>query len=462
MEGSHVYKRRGWYYICNTSRAYNGIQIVHRSVDLRGPYDSRVICADDMNYAGAGLHQGGFIELASGETWFCLFQDRDYVGRVPVLIPVTWVDDWPRLGNPGNYWKVASTCARPGVGVEIPPHTTEAGDDFDSTMLGLQWHWNHNPDDSRWSLTARPGWLRLTAGHALGIMNARNTLTQKIVGHGCHGTVKLDITGMRPGDQAGLCILGFPTAFIGIEVTTVGRHLVMVNDGKLKAGIQFPEGDIIYLRAEADREGLGRFFYSRDDISYEQLGGEMVMEFSVKSFLGNKFGLFCYNIISGGETGHADFDFFRYECVRGFGNHFSAFEQISAADYDAEHGADTHRRTEKQPHQFLVNLHDGDWVRFDHIDFGRGAETFQALAAAVGQGGAIELRLGSPEGELIGTCALPGNGEKNPWLCPWLQFTCAIKHTEGRQALCMRFTGGVGHVARLDSFTFIPEKIGTP
>ena len=34
-------------------------------------------------------------------------------------------------------------------------------DDFSSATLGLQWQWNHNPDDTRWSLADRPGYLRL-------------------------------------------------------------------------------------------------------------------------------------------------------------------------------------------------------------------------------------------------------------------------------------------------------------
>ena len=179
------------------------------------------------------------------------------------------------------------------------------------------------------------------------------------------------------------------------------------------------------------------------------------MHFSVKSFLGNKFGIFCYNALPEAGGGCADFDFFRYECARGPANHFSAFEEISFSDYDAEHGTDTHRRTEKQPHQFLVNIHDGDWVRFDHIDFGEGAGAFEVLAAPVGHGGRIELRLGSPGGELIGTCILLGNGEKNQWISPWLKFTCEIKPVRGPQSICMKFTGAEGHLARLDWFRCI-------
>lgn len=454
MEGSHLYKRGGYYYICNTSRGYNGIQIVHRSRELRGGYDSRVICGDDMNYAGAGLHQGGFVDLADGETWFFLFQDRDYVGRVPVLMPVSWVDDWPRLGDPRNCWRVAPTFTKPRLDVEAAIETPEHGDDFDESKPGLQWHWNHNPDDARWSLTARPGWLRLSSNPAPGLMKARNTLTQKVMGGGCQGTVKLDTTGLRAGDLAGLCIMGFPAAFIAVEAASSGLRLAMVNDDKAIASSEPVEGAVIHLRAVADREGVGRFYYSRDDVHYQRLGDELIMQFSVKSFLGNKFGLFCYNVLPDGEGGYADFDYFRYECARRHPNYFSAFEELSFADYDAEHGTDTFRRTEKQPHQYLVNLHDGDWVRFDQIDFGEGARSFEVMAAPVGHGGRLEMRLGSPDGEVIGTCELPGNGEKNQWLCPWLRFHCDIKPVQGPQTLCIRVSGGEAHLARLDWFRF--------
>jgi xylan 1,4-beta-xylosidase len=458
LEGSHVYRRGGYYYICNTCRGYNGIQVVYRSKNLLGPYESRLISADDLNYSGAGLHQGGFIDLANGETWFCLFQDRDYVGRVPVLLPVTWVDGWPMLGDPKNFWRPQVTCPKPVPGTEelsIP----EGSDDFDGQAIGHQWHWNHNPDESRWSLADRPGWLRLAAGPATGLMNARNTLTQKIVGHGCTGTVKLDIAALRTGDQAGVCILGFPHAYIAVERLAGGHRLVMVNDAALVAAADIKLDKIIYLRAQADREGLGKFSYSLDDKEYTPLGNDLVMQFSVKSFLGNKFGIFCFNAIPGSACGHADFDFFRYECQRSHANHYSAFEEIPWANYDAEFGTDTQRKTEKQPHQFLVNIKNDNWVRFDHIDFGPGADTFEVMASPVAQGGKIELRLDSSEGRLIGTCDLPGNGERNQWLCPWLKFGCKITTVRGVQRLCLRFVGGNGYLMRLDWLKFSNAKI---
>ena len=304
----------------------------------------------------------------------------------------------------------------------------------------------------------RPGWLRIVSSPAAGLMSARNTLTQKITGQGCTATVKLDTAGMRAGDIAGVCILGFPSAFIGAETTGEETRLVMVNqDQRIATGPSLKE-DIIHLRAEVTCEGLGRFYFSADDANYERLGDELVMQFSVKSFLGNKFGLFCYNMDAGVDGGWVDFDFFRYECARGAANHLDAFSELSFADYDAEHGVDTHRRAEKLPHQFLVNLHDGDWVRFDHIDFGEGADMFQLLGAPVGHGGELEIRLGSHEGEVFGTCLLPGNGEKNQWICPWLTLSCKMKLLRGPQAVCMRLRGAEGHLARLDTFRFSREQ----
>nr|AIA94849.1 CAZy families GH62/GH43 protein [uncultured Opitutus sp.] len=50
---------------------------------------------------------------------------------------------------------------------------------FTAATLGLQWQWNHNPDNTKWSLTERAGHLRLRPTAATSFWTARNTLTQK-------------------------------------------------------------------------------------------------------------------------------------------------------------------------------------------------------------------------------------------------------------------------------------------
>lgn len=315
FEGSHAYKRNGWYYVCVTSRGYNGLQLCLRSRNIHGPYEARVLSGDDLNYAGAGLHQGGFVELENGETWFFLFQDRDYVGRVPVLQPVHWTDGWPVFGDPQNYWKASVTCRKPSVDGSHPVAVPVAGDEFDAPQIGLQWEWSHNPDDAGWSLTERPGWLRIRAGKAADFLHARNTLTQRITGPASSAVTRLDVRGLAEGDIAGLAIANIPYAFIAAARTGGEIRARMVNNGRLVAeSAPLAEGEI-FLKANADADGHARFFFGTDGEALTSLGEPFLMEFTVKTFLGNRFGLFCYN--AGEEKGGcADFDFLRREPLR--------------------------------------------------------------------------------------------------------------------------------------------------
>lgn len=49
FEGCHTYKRNGWYYIFNPALGYNGVQMISRSRNLYGPYETKVLIDDDIN-----------------------------------------------------------------------------------------------------------------------------------------------------------------------------------------------------------------------------------------------------------------------------------------------------------------------------------------------------------------------------------------------------------------------------
>ena len=56
----------------------------------------------------------------------------------------------------------------------------QRSDDFDENRLLPQWQWNHQPRKGFFSLTERPGWLRLKAYRPLEpnqLLKAGNTLT---------------------------------------------------------------------------------------------------------------------------------------------------------------------------------------------------------------------------------------------------------------------------------------------
>ena len=55
---------------------------------------------------------------------------------------------------------------------------------------------------------------------------------------------------------------------------------------------------VVYLRASVDYStSKTRFYYSLDNATYTQLGGETTLGFNLTVFVGARFGLFCYNTL---------------------------------------------------------------------------------------------------------------------------------------------------------------------
>lgn len=433
LEGSHMYKRNGFYYIFNACLGYNGIEVVYRSKNIYGPYESKVIIdKDGMNYAGAGIHQGGFVELENGESWFFLFQDRDYIGRAPVLQPMRWVDDWPIVGNPENGNKAVSTYKKPTINGTFPLSFTQSSDEFNDSKLKHQWEFNHNPDNNKWSLTKTPGSLQLTSSYAPDFWHARNTLTQKITGPTCSGTVKIDATHLKDGDFGGLAIFGFPYGLIGIKKVGGKQFVVMQYKDSVIQSIDV-KGNVFYLQIEITKQGTALFKYSLDNKRFICFGNELVLEFTTKTFLGNKFGLFCYQTIQDNPNGHIDFDWFHLEGNRR-GNHYDGFKGVDAALYDDERGTTLFRVLPKRPMQCLSPIHNSAWICFNNIDFKDGASSI-TLKLTGSTSGLIEIRRGSLDGKLISSCKI--NPVSNPSMINSQKFK--IQKISGLQKLYFIF-----------------------
>ena len=164
-------------------------------------------------------HQGGYIETPSGEGWFLHFNSTGAYGRIVHLQPVRWQDDWPVMGEllPGApNGQPVDSHAMPNVGGTFPPVFPQTSDEFDSRSLAVQWEWNHNPTDTHWSLSERPGYMRLKALPATNFVSARNTLTQVLQGRTSEITTRMFITAMNDGQRAGLAMLGKRPSWIGV------------------------------------------------------------------------------------------------------------------------------------------------------------------------------------------------------------------------------------------------------
>ncbi|MDR3688030.1 MAG: glycoside hydrolase 43 family protein [Fimbriimonas sp.] len=309
LEGSHVYKIGGRYYITCPGGGTEGFQICLRSNRITGPYEWKRICKDDRAYPPNGLHQGGMVQLKNGDWWFVIMQDRGPIGRVPMLVPIKWVDGWPMLGERGEGRGVV-TSTRPNTGVAQPPVTPATSDEFKSRRLGLQWQWNHNPDPANWSLTERRGYLRLRAGVADDLTHARNTLTQRVQGPSSEATTQLDVSGLRDGDTAGLAVFEFPYAYAAVRQEMGRRSIVMVNDGKVVAILDAFTSRSIWFRASATDDGFrASFAYSLDGRRFVPIGNTLSMGLGLP-WTANRFALFNFSPEPSGAGGVADFHWF--------------------------------------------------------------------------------------------------------------------------------------------------------
>ena len=310
-EGSQLFKREGKYYLFNITWPRGGMRtvLIHRADKITGPWEGRVALQDQ------GVAQGGLIDTPTGEWFAYLFRDSGAVGRIPYLVPVKWEGGWPVLGENGKVPDMLNLPASKGL---IPGLV--ASDEFarrdGAPALPLVWQWNHNPATTLWSLTARPGFLRLTTGRVdKDVESARNTLTQRTVGPECSGVTCVDVSNLKDGDFAGLVLLQKNYGLVGVTADGGTNFLVMIS-----AASNSPQElervplrqKTVFLKADCDfkeRADKASFAYSLDGQAWTPIGGPLKMTYSLAHFMGYRFGLFNYATKTPG--GSADFDFFR-------------------------------------------------------------------------------------------------------------------------------------------------------
>jgi len=310
-EGSQMFKVNGKYYLFNIAWPKGGMRtvIVHRADKITGPYEGRIAFQD------LGVAQGGLIDTPDGKWYSYLFRDFGAVGRIPYLIPVKWVDGWPVLGNDG---KAPETLDLPESKGLIPGIV--ASDEFNrktgEPALPLVWQWNHNPENKLWSVTERKGFLRLKTGRIdTSFLMARNTLTQRTIGPDCSGTTSLDVSNMKDGDYAGLCVLQKNYGLVGVKVVNGLKSIFMVNAGSGKP-VELQTVPLnkktVFFRIDCDFKNRADFaycYYSLDGKSWTSIGAPLQMAYTIPQFIGYRFGLFNYATKAVG--GYADFDWFR-------------------------------------------------------------------------------------------------------------------------------------------------------
>ena len=199
----------------------------------------------------------------------------------------------------------------------MPAHCDEklriqTSDDFENgTVLGPQWQWNYQPRSDFFSLTERPGWLRLKAYRPLepdNLMKAGNTLTQRTFRKQTNEVViKLDISGMEDGQKCGLCHFSSQHSGIGVVKENGTCYLEYRKNGKTMKGGSV-RSRYVWFSSSWGLDGMSRYAYSVDGDNFFTFGDSYQLVWG--NYRGDRIGIYCFN--DRGEKGFVDVDYFHY------------------------------------------------------------------------------------------------------------------------------------------------------
>jgi xylan 1,4-beta-xylosidase len=440
-EGHHLYKIKGKYFDVSAIPGAHTDQVVARADLIDGPWEvERMVRSESLGVpsqngvrggrgtnqtftitpsdpnAGGGLtlHQGGIVDTPSGEWWSIIMQDHGSVGRMVALVPVTWDNNFPLIGLPGNLRKAPNTWLKPNTGfTQDPKPLFTRSDNFDAPTLNPVWQWNHVPDDSKWSLEEKSGVLRLHSLPASSFWMARNSLTQRPMGPESTTTVELDAAGLEAGDTAGLALLNSPYAWIGLVKTPAAITVQRFDQTDGKTATVPVSASRIWLRVACNFDTEQAVFsWSTDGRQFAPLGNPFDMAFQLTTFQGVRLALFNYNT-SGKPGGFADFDNFTVDepRARGIERAIPAGKTITLAS-----GADGSLLAADSTKSAMVSVPPGSTAatppntQFQVVDLGKGRVALKTAAGrfASARDDAVLLK------DLAGKT--PGEAESFQWI----------------------------------------------
>lgn len=326
-EAPHLYKINGTYYalLAEGGTEYGHMVTIARGPTPYGPWETcphnPILTHRSIQSPIQATGHADLIKAHDGSWWLvCLgirpvtYPPVHHLGRETFLAPLTWKDGWP-IVNGGQ---------RIGLEMESPawqpqPWPAAAGrDDFDQPTLALAWNFRRNPVPASWSLTERPGYLRLR-GSAITLddQDAATFIGQRQRHFFCEASTWLEFEPERDGDEAGLTVLMNDGHHYEVAVTRrEGEKVAIVRRriGTLSTitSTQVIQPGPVELRINAEPKTYG--------FSIQQIDGPRLLDSAETRYLATEvaggftgvyFGLYA--------TGHgqpasatADFDWFQY------------------------------------------------------------------------------------------------------------------------------------------------------
>jgi xylan 1,4-beta-xylosidase len=345
-EAPHLYKRNGYYYLLTAEggTGWGHAVTMARSRALTGPYEvhPETYILSAREHPDAPLQRAGhadLVETPEGETYMVYLcgrplrnRGRCTLGRETAIQPMTWsADGWLRTTDGRGLPLLESPAPRVpahAVGPASAPASVRPREDFDGAQLPIDFQWLRSPwPDELFSLTARPGHLRLFGRETPGSLFRQSLVARRQQSHCYSASTVVDFEPEHFQQMAGLICYYGGTKFHYLYLShddTLSKHLrVMsalpdqVQADAFTAPVAILAGVPVHLRVEVDFERI-YFGYRVEGETWSWL--QQPFDASILSdeasapglpnFTGAFVGMACQDLA--GTARHADFDYFDY------------------------------------------------------------------------------------------------------------------------------------------------------
>ncbi len=331
-EGPHIYKINGMYYllIAEGGTDYHHSVTIARSRQLTGPYEGNpgnpILTHRHLGraYPIANTGHADLIETQNGEWWMVALASRPYggyfrnLGRETFMAPVEWEDGWPVV-SPGT-GKLEFKYLRPEL-PQDPEIVPQVRDDFDSAEFELVWNVLRTPREQFWSLTDRPGYLRLRLiPEKLTELSNPSFICRRQQHMNFSAAACMEFRPVEDNEAAGIALIQSNDFNLRMEYTwAAGQNEVRLircfNGEETILARQELAGPKVYMKVTA--EGQDYSFYlgnTENDMKplAEKVDGRLLSTDVAGGFVGTYIGMYASSN-GKGSSNHADFDWFEYK-----------------------------------------------------------------------------------------------------------------------------------------------------
>jgi beta-xylosidase len=308
-EGAHFYKINGKYYlflIHSRKDRWMRVQACFVSETLSGEFKGKDVLEDDRNYFDQGIAQGGIVDTPFGEWYAVLFQDHGAVGRLPILVPISWENKFPVFGIDGKVPEIVEVRAPE---VDVHYDFLIGSDDFSlptTNYFGLapKWQFNHEPKIDFIEIDHENGELIIeNPSISASLTQAPNVITQRMLFPSSSAEVLLNASDLKEGDIAGISAFQGEYGWIGITKEDDDYYIVMCSKEKSELRnekcykVPFNKSEV-KLKVKADFQNMKDtvcFYYKEKNAKdYKKLGIDHKLVFKLDHFTGCRYGLFSY------------------------------------------------------------------------------------------------------------------------------------------------------------------------